>query len=129
MTEENEHPVDALVALYISDERLYEDCTTRLRELLERVLDGAGLTDRLHTVTCRPKEPEKLREKLLKGEGRYSSLDDVTDLVGIRVITYFADDVNAIAQVIENEFEIDSQNSTDRREALEADRFGYLSLH
>ena len=56
-------------------------------------------------------------------------MDDVTDLVGIRVITYFADDVNAIAQVIENEFEIDSQNSTDRREALEADRFGYLSLH
>lgn len=121
--------IDDLVARYESDERLYEECSDRLRELLERVLEGAGLTERLHTVTCRPKEPEKLREKLLKGEGRYSSLDDITDLVGIRVVTYFADDVDAIAEVIEKEFDIDIENSTDKREALEADRFGYLSLH
>ena len=129
MTDDSESSVDDIVALYVKEERLYEDCTSRLRELLERLLEGAGLTDRLHTVTCRRKKPEKLREKLLKGDGRYSSLDDITDLVGIRVVTYFADDVDAIAEVIENEFDIDLENSTDKREALEADRFGYLSLH
>lgn len=129
MTERKEKSVDDLVGLFVRDARLYADCINRLRELLERLLETAGLTDRLHTVTCRPKEPEKLREKLLKGEGRYSSLDEITDLVGIRVVTYFADDVDAIAKVIEKEFDIDLENSTDKREALEHDRFGYLSLH
>ena len=49
--------------------------------------------------------------------------------MGLRVITYFEDDVNKIAKMIEEEFEIDRANTIDKRQLLDPDRFGYLSLH
>ena len=51
------------------------------------------------------------------------------DLLGIRIITYFRDGVDAVAKLIEREFSVDRDNSVDKRAVLEADRFGYLSLH
>ena len=41
----------------------------------------------------------------------------------------FSDDVDKIAKVIQDEFEVDEVNSVDKREILDPDRFGYLSLH
>ena len=43
MPDDTGNSVDNLVALYVRDERLYEDCTTRLRELIQRVLMGRAL--------------------------------------------------------------------------------------
>jgi putative GTP pyrophosphokinase len=121
--------VEPLITEYISHSALYKRCTERFHELLERLLEGVGLNNRIHSVTSRLKDPEKVREKLNRGEGRYSSLADVTDLVGLRVITYFADDVDEVASTIEAEFDIDLEQSTDKRKAIDPDRFGYLSLH
>ncbi len=56
-------------------------------------------------------------------------MGDVTDLVGARIVTYFAGDVDKVAKVIEDEFSIDLEHSRDPRAAIEPDRFGYLSLH
>jgi putative GTP pyrophosphokinase len=70
-----------------------------------------------------------LRGKLRKPGNRYRTLGDITDIVGVRIITYFADDVDKLAKYIEQEFDVDRKNSTDRRTALDPDRFGYLSLH
>ena len=53
----------------------------------------------------------------------------MTDITGVRVITYFADQVDEIAKVMEGEFNIDIKNSIDKRDILDPDRFGYLSLH
>ncbi|WP_242785636.1 GTP pyrophosphokinase [Bacillus cereus] len=67
--------------------------------------------------------------KVEKGGNKYSTLNDITDISGIRVITYFSDDVDKVASMIQNEFEIDETNSVDKRTLLDPDRFGYLSLH
>jgi len=37
--------------------------------------------------------------------------------------------VDEIAEIIQKEFVIDQENSVDRREIMESDKFGYLSLH
>ena len=47
----------------------------------------------------------------------------------MRIITYFAEEVDAVAQLIEREFTIDRKNSIDKRMALDPDQFGYLSVH
>jgi hypothetical protein len=39
------------------------------------------------------------------------------------------DEVDAVAEVVEKEFEIDLENSVDKRELLDPNRFGYLSMH
>jgi hypothetical protein len=56
-------------------------------------------------------------------------LDQVTDLAGVRVITYFPSDVDKIVPLIENEFKIDRPNSIDKRKTAEPSVFGYASVH
>jgi putative GTP pyrophosphokinase len=53
----------------------------------------------------------------------------VTDFLGLRIITHYVDEVDAVAGMIEAEFAIDVENSVDRRDTMDPDRFGYLSLH
>jgi putative GTP pyrophosphokinase len=43
--------------------------------------------------------------------------------------TYFEDEVHKVADVIQHEFDIDTANSSDKKDLLDPDRFGYLSLH
>ncbi len=80
-------------------------------------------------IEQRVKAEKSLAGKLeLKGE-KYSSLADITDILGCRIICFFADDVDNIAKEIEDVFEIDRENSVDKRAVIDAETFGYLSLH
>ncbi|MGB9121805.1 MAG: hypothetical protein WCE73_14380, partial [Candidatus Angelobacter sp.] len=83
----------------------------------------------MHSVTSRVKERIKLEEKIQRENKEYRSLDAITDVVGVRIITHFEDEVDKVGTVIEREFSIDRDNSIDKRKILDPDRFGYLSLH
>ncbi|OFW11765.1 MAG: hypothetical protein A3H27_16170 [Acidobacteria bacterium RIFCSPLOWO2_02_FULL_59_13] len=106
---------------------LYADFAVTLESLVSRVLKEGGIN--IHSVTHRVKTVESLNRKLGQEGSRYAALPDITDLAGVRVTTYFHDDVDKAAQLIEREFQIDAANSVDKRSLLDPDRFGYLSLH
>lgn len=83
----------------------------------------------VHGVSSRRKQRESLARKVSKPGKNYYSLSEITDLVGVRVTTYFENEIDRIGDLIEAEFTVDQENSTDKRKYHEADRFGYSSLH
>lgn len=104
--------------------KIQELVIKRLNELLidEEHLFLAGLESRV-------KERKSLEKKLeLKGM-KYKTLSDITDIFGARIITFYNDEVDVVASIIEKNFNIDFTNSIDKRKLFDVDRFGYMSLH
>lgn len=104
---------------------VFENCEKSLNNLISIIFDSNDIV--IHSITSRTKTLERLQEKLER-KNKYKSLDEITDIVGIRIITYFEDEIDLIAKLLSEQFEIDPENSIDKRE-IENDRFGYKSLH
>ena len=80
-------------------------------------------------IEGRVKRRDKLIGKLIRKGQKYHCLDDVTDLVGIRIITLFSDDVDRVAAYMEKMFNVDWNESIDKRKMHAMSSFGYNSLH
>src|SRR6266568_4992514 len=118
---------DDLLAAYDERRALYAAFAATIRDLFAQLLEGAGV--KVHGIYERTKERESFIKKISREGGTYVSLEEVTDIVGLRVITFFSDDVDKVASIVRKEFVVDSKNSVDKRVLLDPDRFGYLSLH
>jgi len=110
----------AQLPLYLRAEHIVQ---TTLQNALAR--NGLVVT----AIVTRIKTADSLMGKLAMKGDKYRSLSDVTDILGARIITYYTDDVDRIAAMTEQLFEIDWENSVDKRKLHDADSFGYNSLH
>ena len=119
--------VEKIMQEYEQQYRLNSDFTEQIEKLIRDLIKEKNI--KVQSIPSRIKKSESLKKKLDRADGKYSKLSDVTDISGIRIITYFSDDVDAVAKVIEEEFDIDKEYSVDKRALLDPDRFGYLSLH
>lgn len=117
--------------LIIEDYRKYKDDFIRLgdivHEMLRKIADDAGIL--VMGIEHRVKGEQSLEGKLYKSGEWYQKFDDITDILGARVICYFGDEVDKFGKLVEQEFVIDWENSSDKRALIKADTFGYLSLH
>jgi hypothetical protein len=68
-----------------------------------------------------------LPSKYCKADRDYKSLRDISDLVGVRIITYYSDDLDRIARIVAGEFaQLDPME--DKRKG-NPDTFGYSAIH
>jgi ppGpp synthetase/RelA/SpoT-type nucleotidyltranferase len=98
-----------------------------LRARIEALLAARGIM--VHLVSGRVKSLESLRHKLSRPDRSYEALWSVTDLVGLRITTYFEDAIDAVARAIEEAFAVDYNDSIDKLRFKDHGRFGYRSLH
>ena len=118
---------EAILQEYQDNLPRFREIEQEVKEKLKQTLADAGLL--VAAIESRVKAYDSLAGKLeLKGH-KYNSLADLTDILGLRVITFYIDDVDKVASAVERLFEIDWDNSVDKRKIHEIDSFGYLSLH
>jgi ppGpp synthetase/RelA/SpoT-type nucleotidyltranferase len=118
---------EGLLSDYDREKGVYADLASTVAILMQGMLGGAAV--QLHSVTQRCKDRDSLSGKLSKSDKNYKQLSDITDIAAVRITTYFAEDVDRVAQIVEREFIIDWENSVDKGALLDPDRFGYQSLH
>ena len=106
---------------------LYENLQQVVSNLLTNRIKDIGLE--LNSMESRIKAEKSLAGKLHRKGQKYSSLSDITDIFGIRIITFYNEDVDRIASLAETLFDIDWPNSVDKRKQHKVDSFGYNSLH
>jgi region found in relA / spoT proteins family protein len=103
----------------------YEDCLNYVENTVKNIIKSQSIN--VHEIVGRVKTIESLEGKVKRKN--YSNLAEITDLCGIRIITYFSDDVDKIAELISQEFEVDLENTIDKRKSEDPTKFGYVSLH
>lgn len=116
-----------LLEQYDQNVHLYQAFVSEIEHLITKILEANNIN--CNAITSRTKSRESFAEKIERKHGKYTDLYQITDIAGVRIITYYAEDVDKIAKIIEAEFEVDYENSIDKRESLEPDRFGYCSVH
>ena len=75
----------------------------------------------------RIKTMESIKEKIVRKN--YSGVSELRDILGFRVICFFSQDVDIVAEKIAEHFRIDYSLSVDKRKLIDVRSFGYLSLH
>lgn len=118
---------------YLRVRPLYQALSAAVRDILIQALKARDIE--VNSVDARAKDPESFGTKAETpseddpGEPKYPSpLDDITDLAGIRIITFFPRTVEPIDDCIRSELEI-LEHMDLSRILLEEERFGYRSEH
>lgn len=106
---------------------MFDSLKKVVMEKLQLLIEQSGVET--NSVEARIKKEESLVGKLERKGGKYTSLSDITDIFGARIITFYNEDVDRIASIAESLFDIDWANSVDKRKMHEFSSFGYNSLH
>ena len=102
---------------------LEQQVSSKLMEALKRV----GIV--LNSMEHRIKSEDSFIGKLERKGQKYKDIGDMTDLLGVRVVTFFTDDVDKVAVIVKELFRVDWKNSIDKRKRHDLTSFGYNSLH
>jgi len=107
---------------------LYELFGKRLESLLVDIVQGEEV--KIHFSESRAKSPESLRNKISRpGKSYDDPANQISDLVGVRLVLYYQDDVEKVGEMIGKEFQVLEEERSHLVEKYSPDQFGYLSAH
>ena len=118
------------IAAYAAGRPALEAATERFVQMVRELLDDAGIN--YLSVTGRTKSLESFAAKAeRRHDGKLlhpNPLVEITDQIGVRVITFVPDDVTAVAKLLAEELAVIDDRDMGQ-ETARAGRFGYASRH
>lgn len=119
---------ELFVAAYSSRRALFEEYSHHLEYTLANMLRVRRI--RPSAIESRAKTLKSFEEKIARPGKKYvDPLKEMTDLAAVRVVCPDRDSVDMVCELIREQFDVDESNSVDKRRAIDADRFGYASVH
>ena len=118
--------LDKLRSWYRNVRPLYASLANVVQNTIESLLKQERV-DYLN-VTSRAKSEASFLEKVRRKTYKKPE-EEITDLAGIRVITFIESDLTKVSNLIESSFNVIPTKSLNKTEELGIDRFGYRSLH
>lgn len=94
--------------------------------IVENLLKSNGV-DYL-AVTARVKDSESVIKKI-KRKGYKDPVVQLTDLTGVRIIVFFESQVTRVSELINEAFNVDQGNSSNKDSSLLVNQMGYRSSH
>lgn len=123
--------LDMKCQMLIDDFDARQSLYVKIRDTAEQMIHDvlkSGHTN-VTAVETRIKKRDSLIGKLIRKGYKYYTIEGVTDLVGIRIITFFGDEVDRVASFMQKIFDVDWKASIDKRKMHLMNSFGYNSLH
>ncbi|PJZ47491.1 GTP pyrophosphokinase [Leptospira saintgironsiae] len=117
---------DEILNEFDRNRNIYDKCSTTIKQLLTHLISEKKV--KVLDITSRVKSKESLSEKIDLKQ-KYQNIKDITDICGFRIVTYLEKDVDAVADIIKNEFLLDMKNSKLEKTSSNPEVFGYKSLH
>ncbi|WP_052702622.1 GTP pyrophosphokinase [Pseudoalteromonas piscicida] len=107
---------------------LYETFAERLESLLIEIIKTEEV--KVHFTESRAKSVTSVEEKLLRPDKKYKNPKrEIPDLVGVRLVLYYQDDIEKVESIIKREFNILEEEKNHQADKYSPDKFGYLSVH
>jgi len=121
------------VEQYTKKRHLYEEFAWEIENILTEAIETHGI--KINVIQSRAKDEKSFGKKAMTAneqnpeEPKYKNpMSEITDLAGVRVITFFPSTVGEVGRLIQEEFEVIERvdhTATAEREQ----RLGYLSVH
>jgi ppGpp synthetase/RelA/SpoT-type nucleotidyltranferase len=119
-----EKSMDDLKDFYSQNIGKYRVAAEKIEGLINEILKNANIP--VHRVNSRVKTLDSYLKKA-GGKGYKDPKNEITDSIGLRIITYVLKDMETVSSAIEKEFNIVEKK--DKSEELGSEKMGYRSIH
>ncbi|HKB65270.1 MAG TPA: hypothetical protein VKC61_05400 [Pyrinomonadaceae bacterium] len=120
----NELDEKTLASHFQARQHIYEQLRVEALFIANQALEDAGI--KIHSISARIKTTESFLDKAKAKELR-EPLNDIHDIVGLRVVCLFLSDIGPIGNLIRDRFLVIAEDN--KIEAADASSFAYMSLH
>lgn len=115
----------SIIEQYVEKKGLFEKLSSKAKTILTEALEEDKIE--FLSITDRIKEKDSLAKKIDKKS--YSDISDITDVIGLRVITYVESEIPKIEKIIHDCFSVHLDDSIDKGKSLKTNEVGYRSVH
>lgn len=124
---------ESAIAAYLKVQTFYKDLATAVQRIVDECLKKRGI--KVHSVMSRAKDPISFGQKAASPSDEDPTkpkyphpLEQITDLAGVRIITFFPSTLADVDRLLVEEFEV-VERSDKGEQLLYEERFGYQSIH